>query len=77
MICCKEAGILGEKMGEKKLSTMETFKLMYHMVWCKNCRRFKKQIDWINRALKQIDLDEKFTQEEKGDLKEKVNPEMG
>jgi hypothetical protein len=45
---CKQATLLSLKKEEGKISFGENIKLIYHLLYCKYCKRFIKQSSIIN-----------------------------
>ncbi len=51
MIKCKEASQLTSRALDNKLSFRERFALKLHLLICKYCKRFDKQLQKLNRAI--------------------------
>jgi hypothetical protein len=52
VISCATAANLTGKSHSSSLNWSEKIKLKYHTSMCEICRRYKKQQDWIDHALK-------------------------
>ncbi len=53
-IACKEATLLCTQQTERPLTVAEKIKLNIHLLICKPCFYFSKQIVWLQEALKNI-----------------------
>ena len=51
MISCEKATFLISKSEEEKLSCKEKYQLRVHLMGCKFCRRYKKEIQYLSNAL--------------------------
>ena len=53
---------------------MEKFQLCMHLMFCKFCRRYDKQIEVIDRTIKTVQMrnDKKLSVQEKEDIHRKV-----
>ena len=49
-IQCKEASYLHQKKQEGQLDVPERFGLWFHLLYCKFCRQFVKQVELIESA---------------------------
>lgn len=80
MISCDKATYLISKGEEKKLSCKERYQLNVHLMGCKFCRRYKKEIQYIDQALDKIKDKSKITRKlspvEKNNIQESLNREM-
>ena len=54
---CKEATLAAAKGQEEQLSGKEKFFLRVHLLYCKLCRRFVKQTEFLKRSL--LDFEQK------------------
>jgi hypothetical protein len=54
MLNCKETTQLISQSLDRDLSWKERFSLKYHLLICKNCKRFGQQLQTIYVALKRI-----------------------
>lgn len=79
MLNCKQATFLYSKSLETKISVFEKIKLISHLMICKHCRRFSRQIKNIETNFQEkINTFEKKTGEQlsenqKIELKSKIN----
>ncbi len=53
-ISCKQATYLHEKKREGKLDSMERFGLWFHLLYCKFCALFIKQVEQIESVAHQL-----------------------
>ena len=51
---CKKATLLLIKKEHKKISFKERISLSYHLLFCKPCRQFGKQSQFINQSLQYL-----------------------
>jgi predicted anti-sigma-YlaC factor YlaD len=54
LINCKQATYLHEKKKEGKLDAMERFGLWVHLLYCKFCRLFIKQVEQLESATRKF-----------------------
>jgi hypothetical protein len=50
IISCKEATYLHQKKQEGKLQRMERFGMWFHLLYCKFCKLFIKQVEILETA---------------------------
>ncbi len=48
---CKDASVLLTRMQDEPLSKSDRLALKFHVMICKPCRRFKKQLELIKRVM--------------------------
>jgi hypothetical protein len=53
MIACDEAAFLISKSRDAKLTFRESFNLKFHIMTCKLCKRYEKEINALDHYLKQ------------------------
>lgn len=70
MISCKEATLLSERSLEKKLSSKDRIQLWLHNRLCKACHQYKIQSEWIDKALKSLEVKDGLTDLEKERIKQ-------
>lgn len=56
MIACDEAALLASKALDQKLSFKEFIKLKIHLLSCRICRKYKKDIQILQKYLKNDNL---------------------
>lgn len=80
MISCEKATFLISKAEDEKLSCKEQYQLQVHLVGCKFCRRYRKEIHYIGKALDKVrhstSILEKLSPEKKQNLKETLEKEI-
>lgn len=54
MLSCKQASQLISQSLDRPLTLRERFTLQLHLIVCKYCRRFSKQLQTLRVALKQM-----------------------
>lgn len=64
MISCDKAAFLTSKAQEGRLSIFEKIELRVHILSCKYCKRYKQEIELLNRHVKQ--QNEKILQGQNG-----------
>lgn len=74
MISCDQSTYLISKKQDGKLNLKEKFQLWMHLMFCKFCRRYDKQIEIIDSTIKTVQLktNKKLTAKEKEELHHKV-----
>jgi hypothetical protein len=53
-LTCREASRLVSQGLDRKLGFGERLKLRVHLAICDGCTNFKKQVDFLRRAVKQL-----------------------
>ena len=53
-LTCREASRLISQGLDRQLGFAERFKLRVHLAICDACSNFKKQVDFLRRAVKQL-----------------------
>ena len=80
MISCDKATYLISKGEEEKLSCTEKFHLQAHLMGCKFCRRYKKEIKYMSQAIDKFKdstiISSKLSMDKKKDIQENLNKEM-
>ncbi len=80
MISCDKATYLISKAEEEKLSCGEKYHLHMHLMGCKFCRRYKKEIQYLSKSFdkfkKSTAIDWKLSSDKKGNIQEMINKEM-
>lgn len=69
MIPCRQATFLISKRHETSLAFGEAYDLLVHLLVCKFCRRFLKQTRILIRLMKNLNVEEGLTVEEKRKLR--------
>jgi predicted anti-sigma-YlaC factor YlaD len=54
MLSCKEASRLVSQSCDRSISLREHWALGFHLMICKFCRRFSRQLAQINRAIRRL-----------------------
>ena len=54
MLSCKEVTHLLSESQDRKLALGERMHLRLHLTMCKGCSRYKKQIQFIRRACREL-----------------------
>lgn len=54
MLSCKEVTHLLSESQDRKLALSERMHLGLHLTMCKGCSRYKKQLQFIQRACKEL-----------------------
>ena len=54
LISCKQASYLHEKKREGKLDTAEGLGLFIHLLYCRFCRQFVKQVELLERSSRKL-----------------------
>ncbi|MFM2344660.1 MAG: hypothetical protein RLZZ210_1271 [Pseudomonadota bacterium] len=70
MLSCKQATKIYLKSLDAKISFSERFLLIFHILICKACRKFKSQIDFIKKAFS------KLAKQNQIDTTVKLNPKI-
>lgn len=78
MINCQEATMLSSKRIEEKLGMIESFKLKLHLMLCKPCSFFAKQVEIINSTLKKISNNSFicFSDQKKNEIQNQINKNL-
>ncbi len=74
IIPCKQATFLISKRHETSLALREAYDLLMHLLVCKFCRRFMKQTRILIRLMRNLNVDEGLTVEERQKLRELLRP---
>lgn len=69
---CKDASFLHEKMREGKLSFAELLGLRLHLLYCRLCRMFFKQLDELEKHTHRFSQSEKTNASLAASSKEKM-----
>lgn len=76
-IGCKEASLLSSKEKEFRLNVWEKMTQLIHLLYCRMCRRFRKQVHLIHRSLFMMRGDDVvLSEEKKNNLKQLIENEM-
>ena len=51
MLSCREATRLIARSMEAPLTLAERIALAFHLVMCRFCRRYRKQLQWLDHAI--------------------------
>ena len=51
---CKEASRLVSEGLDRRLGALERVRLRFHLAICDGCTSFKKQMDFLRRALREL-----------------------
>ena len=54
MLSCKEASRLVSQGLDRRLGLFERFRLRLHLAICDGCTNFKKQMDFLRKALSKL-----------------------
>lgn len=54
MLSCKQVSRLLSEGNERTLGLWERFNLRLHLLMCRGCTRFHKQLDFINTAMRRF-----------------------
>ncbi len=54
MLCCKEVSELVSLSLDRQLSLRERLGIRLHLMMCRMCRRYRKQITFISKATHQL-----------------------
>jgi len=83
MITCKEATFLISKDQQDELKSSEWFKLKFHLMMCRYCRRFSVQIAFIHKAIKRMrqrvekqGVEMHLTDEQKQRMRQKITSQQ-
>ncbi|GAB4183764.1 MAG: hypothetical protein Kow00108_21060 [Calditrichia bacterium] len=60
MDSCDRITLLVDKSLDEQLSTSERFRVKIHLMGCRFCRRYEKQVRFVKRAI--LEFDEKSPQ---------------
>jgi hypothetical protein len=55
MMSCKKSTELMSQQLDRKLSTMETVALRFHLTLCRGCTNFKRNMDFLRTACKRVE----------------------
>lgn len=74
MISCDESTNLISKKQDSRLNLLEKFQLWMHLMFCKFCRRYDKQIELIDRTIKTVQMrtNKKLSVQDKENIHRKV-----
>jgi hypothetical protein len=72
MITCKEATELINRREEGKISYLDKVKLFIHLLMCKFCSAYNKQLDLIIAGLQFVGLTMKLDDSVKDNIKNKI-----
>lgn len=75
MIACKDATLLCSKQAELRLSFRERMQLKIHLLLCKPCRYFSKQVSLLLQSYRKFAEQQSATwsEESKEALQKKIN----
>lgn len=80
MISCDKASYLISKSEEEKLSCREKYHLQVHLMGCKFCRRYKKEIRYMSQAINSFKdssaFSGKLSSDKKKDIQDNLDKEM-
>ena len=80
MISCDKATLLISKAEEEKLSCGEKYHLQVHLMGCKFCRRYKKEIRYMSQAIDKFKESSAFSSklppDKKKTIQENLDKEM-
>jgi predicted anti-sigma-YlaC factor YlaD len=48
MLSCKETSLLVSQARDRRLSWAERIRVRLHLWMCSQCRRFERQLNWLN-----------------------------
>ena len=54
MLSCKEVSRLVSQGLDRRLGALERVRLRLHLAICDGCTNFKKQMDFLHRALREL-----------------------
>jgi hypothetical protein len=54
MHSCEQASALSSRALEEPLRPVERFQLGFHLMMCRHCSRFARQIDFLRRASRKV-----------------------
>lgn len=54
MHSCEQASALSSRALEEPLRPMEKFQLRFHLMMCRHCSRFERQIEFLRRASRKL-----------------------
>lgn len=73
MIGCKEATLLTIKDAERKTTIVEKLKLLFHLMMCEYCRRFKQQNKTMDEIVRKQQVFDTLPETLKFRLKKELN----
>lgn len=53
MLSCREATRLIARSMEAPLTPTQRIALAFHLVMCRFCRQYRKQLQWLDRAIEE------------------------
>jgi hypothetical protein len=54
MHSCEQASTLSSRALEEPLRPIERYQLRFHLMMCRHCSRFARQIDFLRRASRKL-----------------------